>query len=188
MGQRRFFTEEFKTEAVRLMTEQGLPISQVSRDLGVEAGVLRRWRRQHEGLPPRSESGRPATPPMPETEELRRLRRENEAAAARARDPEDGARDCHGAVAMKFRCIRDQRAAVPVRIRCRGLGVSPSGFYAWLQRPGGRRAAADRELSGEIAAIHAASRGTDGCPRVHAELRQRGRRVGRKLSADHGSA
>jgi transposase len=78
MGQRRFFTEEFKAEAVRLMREQGLPISQVSRDLGVEAGVLRRWRRQHEGLPPRSSSGKPATPPAPEPEELRRLRRENE--------------------------------------------------------------------------------------------------------------
>jgi transposase len=78
MGQRRFFTEEFKAEAVRLMTEQGLPISQVSRDLGVEAGVLRRWRRQHEGLPPRSSSPRAALPATPEPEELRRLRRENE--------------------------------------------------------------------------------------------------------------
>jgi transposase len=78
MGQRRFFTEEFKAEAVRLMREQGLPISQVSRDLGVEAGVLRRWRRQHEGLPPRSSSGKPTMPPALEPEELRRLRRENE--------------------------------------------------------------------------------------------------------------
>ncbi len=78
MGQRRFFTEEFKAEAVRLMTEQGLPISQVSRDLGVEAGVRRRWRRQHEGRPLRSSPGKPAMPPMLEAEELRRLRRENE--------------------------------------------------------------------------------------------------------------
>ena len=84
---------------------------------------------------------------------------------------------------MKFRFIRDQRASFPVRTSCRVLGVSPSGFYAWLHRPDGRRAAADRELSGEIAAIHAASRGTDGCPRVHAELRQRGRRVSRKRVA-----
>ena len=76
MGQRRFFTEEFKAEAVRLMTEQGIPISQVARDLGVEAGVLRRWRRKHEGLPPRSSpSGKSV---LSEPEELRRLRRENE--------------------------------------------------------------------------------------------------------------
>ena len=85
---------------------------------------------------------------------------------------------------MKFGFIRDHRASFPVRASCRVLGVSPSGFYAWLQRlGGGRRAEADRDLAGEIAAIHAASRGTYGCPRVHAELRQRGRRVGRKRVA-----
>jgi putative transposase len=84
---------------------------------------------------------------------------------------------------MKFRFIRDHRASFPVRTACRALGVSPSGFYAWLRQPGGRRAEADRALSGEIAAIHAASRGTYGGPRVHAELRHRGRRVGRKRVA-----
>ena len=76
MGQRRFFTEEFKAEAVRLMSVQGMPISQVARDLGVEAGVLRRWRRKHEGLPPRSAP--PSKSVLPEPEELRRLRRETE--------------------------------------------------------------------------------------------------------------
>ena len=84
---------------------------------------------------------------------------------------------------MKFRFIRDHRASFPVRIMCRVLGVSPSGFYAWLRRPGGRRAEADRTLTYEIDEIHAASRGTYGCPRVHAELRHRGRRVGRKRVA-----
>jgi putative transposase len=40
-----------------------------------------------------------------------------------------------------------------VRTACRVLGVSPSGFYAWRRRPGGRRAEADRELSSEIAEL-----------------------------------
>jgi transposase len=79
MGQRRFFTEEFKAEAVRLMTGQGMPISQVSRDLGIEAGVLRRWRRKQDGRDPRPLSTKKMTAPsLPEPEELRRLRRENE--------------------------------------------------------------------------------------------------------------
>jgi transposase len=81
MGQRRSFTEEFKTEAVRLVAEQGLSITQVSRDLGIEAGVLRRWRRKHDGLDPRPSSAASAKMPTaasPDPEELRRLRRENE--------------------------------------------------------------------------------------------------------------
>jgi transposase-like protein len=78
MGQRRFFTEAFKTEAVRRMTEPGLPLRHVARALGVAAGVRRRWRRRHEGLPPRAAAATMTLPSMPEAAALRRLRRETE--------------------------------------------------------------------------------------------------------------
>ncbi len=42
---RRSFTEEFKRDAVRLATERG-NVSAVARDLGVNEGVLSRWKRQ----------------------------------------------------------------------------------------------------------------------------------------------
>ena len=66
---------------------------------------------------------------------------------------------------------------------CRVLGVSPSGYYAWRKRPLSGRARADVALSAQIAAIHRASRGTYGAPRVHAELAAQGVRVGRKRVA-----
>lgn len=61
-------------------------------------------------------------------------------------------------------------AAVPVRVLCRCLGVSPSGYYAWLERPASARSVADAALTATIHAIHAISRGTYGAPRIHAEL------------------
>jgi putative transposase len=61
-------------------------------------------------------------------------------------------------------------ASVPVRVLCRSLGVSPSGYYAWLERPASSRSVADTTLTATIQAIHATSRGTYGAPRVHAEL------------------
>jgi putative transposase len=70
-----------------------------------------------------------------------------------------------------------------VATQCRVLGVSPSGYYAWRKRPLSARARADVELSAEIAAIHRASRGTYGAPRIHAELAAHGTRVGRKRVA-----
>jgi putative transposase len=63
------------------------------------------------------------------------------------------------------------------------LGVSPSGFYAWAKRPASERAETDAALVKEIHAAHAASKGTYGAPRVHAELAEASIRVGRKRIA-----
>jgi putative transposase len=59
------------------------------------------------------------------------------------------------------------------------LGVSRSGYYAWLTRPASARARADAVLTKQLHTIHACTRGTYGVPRVHAELRSGGLRVGR---------
>ena len=75
------------------------------------------------------------------------------------------------------------QAVHPVATMCRVLGVSPSGYYAWRKRPLSARARADIELTAEIQAIHKASRGTYGAPRVHAELVATGHHVGRKRVA-----
>jgi len=66
---------------------------------------------------------------------------------------------------------------------CRLLGVSSSGYYAWRKRQPSRRAATDAALTVEIRAAHAASRGTYGVPRIHAELAAKGIRLGRKRIA-----
>ena len=60
------------------------------------------------------------------------------------------------------------------------LGVSPSGYYAWQKRPLSTRAKRDLELSAEIERAHRESRQTYGAPRLHAELRANGHRVGIK--------
>jgi len=63
---------------------------------------------------------------------------------------------------------------------CRVLDVSRSGLYAWLRRGRSARDRADAALRGKIHALHTASRGTYGSPRVHRGLRREGTRVGRK--------
>lgn len=47
MSTRRQFSREFKREAVRLVTDGGVSISQASRDLDVHENVLRKWVRLH---------------------------------------------------------------------------------------------------------------------------------------------
>ena len=84
---------------------------------------------------------------------------------------------------MKFAFIAAEKAAFPVTVLCRTLGVSRAGFYAAHGRPPAVRTQADAVLSVEVAAIHAESRRCYGSPRVHAELRARGHGVSRKRVA-----
>jgi putative transposase len=82
-----------------------------------------------------------------------------------------------------YRFVEREKASHHVVTLCRVLGVSPSGYRTWFRGPATRRAIADAALVAEIRAIHAASRGTYGSPRVHAALAAAGTRVGRKRVA-----
>lgn len=75
------------------------------------------------------------------------------------------------------------QAGLSVRAMAGLLGVSRSGYYAWRGRGASARARADERLQVEIAAAHAASRGTYGAPRIRAELAARGLRTSRKRVA-----
>ena len=80
---------------------------------------------------------------------------------------------------MRFRFIEEHRRAYPVRVMCRVLRVSPSGYYAWRVRSGSRRSREDRRLKVLIRAIHRQSRRSYGAPRVHVELLEQGETCGR---------
>jgi transposase len=69
---RRKFTSEFKDEAVKLITEQGYSIVEAARNLGINAGMLGRWKREQESL-----ANSVSDNPFALKEELRRLRKEN---------------------------------------------------------------------------------------------------------------
>lgn len=73
-AKRRKYTDEFKTEAVRLVSAGGKPAAQVAREIGVSASLLYRWRgEEHKAR------GIGTTRAMlkVEAEELVRLKREN---------------------------------------------------------------------------------------------------------------
>ena len=76
---RRQFTPEFKLEAVRLAAAGTRRVSEVARQLGIRADMLRQWKRQAEFH--RSRGGAEIFPghgKLPsQDEEIRRLRREN---------------------------------------------------------------------------------------------------------------
>ncbi len=71
---RKQFSSEFKREAVRLVTEGGLSIAQVARDLGLNDNMVSRWKKEAQQNGWRALRGQG----QPQDEELSRLRREVE--------------------------------------------------------------------------------------------------------------
>ena len=80
---------------------------------------------------------------------------------------------------MRYICIDRRRTQYPVRMMCRLLKVSSSGYYAWRVRPESQRAQTDRELTGVIRRLHADSQGVYGSPKMRDELKDEGYRCGR---------
>jgi putative transposase len=79
--------------------------------------------------------------------------------------------------------VKANQGTYPVATMCRTLGVSSSGYYAWLSREPSARAKADEALTAKIQTIHDESRQTYGAPRIHRDLVEDGTRIGRKRVA-----
>ena len=71
MKKQRYFTEDFKREAVRLSYESDLSVEQVADDLGVGKSTLNAWRRRMRDAAIEERIS------DPNEDELARLRREN---------------------------------------------------------------------------------------------------------------
>lgn len=74
MAKRRTYSREFKIEAVKLVTEQGMSRKQVAYDLGIDIGSLRSWIKHFTDDPVRAFPGKGHV----RDEELRQLKREVE--------------------------------------------------------------------------------------------------------------
>jgi putative transposase len=81
---------------------------------------------------------------------------------------------------VKFGFVAKHRGIWPVRWICEALGVSRTGFYAWLDRPPSARATQDEALGREIRASFLASDRTYGARRVWRDVLAAGLDCGRQ--------
>ncbi len=72
---RRTYTPEFKTEAVKLVTEKGYSVAEAARSLGIHQTLLRSWKNALLDKGDQAFPGQGKLPPL--EEEVRRLRAEN---------------------------------------------------------------------------------------------------------------
>jgi putative transposase len=75
---------------------------------------------------------------------------------------------------VTFAWIEERKGEWSVTQLCDALGVSRSGYYAWLARKPSDAEVRREELTAEVKGIHAEVKGRYGSPRIHAELVGRG--------------
>lgn len=95
-----------------------------------------------------------------------------------------------GRVRETYAFIKANRKQYSVQALCRILGVAPSGYYEWIQRPQSDHAQEDARLLRLICASFVASQGVYGAPRVFLDLREAGEtcskhRVARLMRVNH---
>ena len=79
---RKSYTREFKLQALRMITEQGLSVAEAARRLGIRENLLRNWKKAAAKLGVDAFPGH--TTLTPDDDELRRLKAE----VTRLRTPE----------------------------------------------------------------------------------------------------
>lgn len=80
--------------------------------------------------------------------------------------------------------IRSQEDAFPVRMMCRALAVSSSGYYDWRDRPPSARANSRAELDDTVELAFSVEKGRAGAPRLSKRLKANGCNAGRNQVAE----
>lgn len=164
MGTRRQFSREFKVEAVKL-------VDRARRCSGASCARPRCARDAAEGMDARADGRLAAGVPRQGRDEARAGR--DRAAAQGGCQAQDGARHpeksrglLRQGVDVKFGFVAKHRGAWPVNLMCEALGVSRSGFYAWLVRPRSQRSLSDEWLGAQVRQSFLGSDRTYGARRI----------------------
>jgi transposase InsO family protein len=78
---------------------------------------------------------------------------------------------------MRYAFIKEHQKQWRIRLMCKVLEVSVSGFYDWYDRPKSKRYQEDEKLTEQIVMFHCGSRCTYGSPRIYKDLKAAGYKV-----------
>ncbi|HDR2984075.1 IS3 family transposase [Stutzerimonas stutzeri] len=167
------YPEEFKIEAVKQVTERGLPVAEVAARLGMSTHSLYAWVKRY------SKPQEQRAQEDDQQAELRRLRAELKRVTEERDILKKGRRVLCQGVRLKYAFINQLSADYSVRRLCLTLKVHASGYYAWLAEPKSARAKDDQRLLGLIKHSWLESGGVYGYRKIHDDLRELGEACGK---------
>ena len=75
---------------------------------------------------------------------------------------------------MRYQFIDAHKKTWPIRLMCKVMDVSSSGYYEWRRRPESAQELSNRKLDEEIGKVYGEHKQRYGVPRVTEELKERG--------------
>jgi putative transposase len=169
------YSDEFKRDAVRLITEEKYKFTAAAHAVGVSEKSLRDWHRKFAPPPAACDDDASLDELREENKRLRKqlkraeLEREilKKATAYFAKESQCPFVDKQGA------WIKEHRGLFPVAVMCGVLRVSTSGYYDSLDRPPSKRALRHERIKQSVACAHAESSGIYGSLKVADQLKKR---------------
>ena len=143
---------EFKRDAVQLVTEKGMPVGKVARDLDIHPNLLHLWRRKFLKEGDKAFIGKGRV--KPENAEIRKLRKDLEKVRGREGHFKKSLGRILQTKQMKYEFMEEHRETYKVKSMCEVLKVSRSGYYAWKTRQPSRRQKDNEELLERIRKVH----------------------------------
>lgn len=166
------YSPELRSEAVRLVLEQGLTQGEASQRLTVPKGTIANWVAA-------AKQGRGPVSGARTAQELEGEPQRVGGSEAGAGNPKKSRSVLCQGVTARYAFMKKWREVFPVDLMSRVLEVSRSGYYDWLGRGPSARAREDERLKIEIRAAHQRSRETYGPRRLQPELTVIGVQAGR---------
>ncbi|MGP5553579.1 IS3 family transposase [Psychrobacter celer] len=185
----RTYSDEFKAEAVKKISDNNGNISATAKQLGIAMQTLSNWHNKaNQGKLVGTEQYDPDL--MSALQEIKQLKRQLKVAEEEREIPKKGDGVLREKQLVRYAFIKDNQFLFRITTMCRVLRVKPSSYYDWLSRDLSDQQIHRNQSELLVKAAHNETKERYGADRLHAHLSEQGHNISlymvRSIKEQHG--
>ncbi|WP_372830488.1 IS3 family transposase [Psychrobacter maritimus] len=185
----RTYSDEFKAEAVKKISDNNGNISATAKQLGIAMQTLSNWHNKaNQGKLVGTDQYDPDL--MSALQEIKQLKRQLKVAEEERENLKKGDGVLCQAQLVKYAFIKDNQKIFSITTMCRVLRVKPSSYYDWISRDISDQQIHRNQSELLVKAAHSETKECYGVDRLHAHLSEQGHNISlymvRSIKEQHG--